>query len=56
VYFDDDDFWLADGFRRYHAYRAVGVPEVLAKCAPALADAEWSAWTDVAADLLSKPP
>jgi hypothetical protein len=28
VYFDGADFWLADGFHRFHAYRAAGVDAV----------------------------
>jgi hypothetical protein len=28
AYFDSVDFWLADGFHPYHAYRAAGVDEV----------------------------
>ncbi|HEY0489317.1 MAG TPA: ParB N-terminal domain-containing protein [Telluria sp.] len=31
AYFDGVDFWLADGFHRYHAYHAAGVDEVLAE-------------------------
>lgn len=31
AYFDGVDFWLADGFHRYHAYHAAGVEEVLAE-------------------------
>jgi hypothetical protein len=31
AYFDGVDFWLADGFHRFHAYRAVGVEAVLAE-------------------------
>jgi hypothetical protein len=30
AYFDGVDFWLADGFHRYHAYRAAGVEVVMA--------------------------
>jgi hypothetical protein len=29
VYYDSVDFWLADGFHRYHAYRAAGVEQVM---------------------------
>jgi hypothetical protein len=31
VYFNGVDFWLADGFHRYHSYRAAGVAEVAAE-------------------------
>lgn len=31
VYFDGVDFWLADGYHRFHAYRAAGVDEVAAE-------------------------
>lgn len=31
VYFDAVHFWLADGFHRYHAYRAANVDEVVAE-------------------------
>jgi hypothetical protein len=30
TFFDGVDFWLADGFHRYHAYRAAGVETVMA--------------------------
>lgn len=31
VYFDGADFWLADGFHRYHAHRAAGAMEIEAE-------------------------
>lgn len=31
VYFDGIDFWLADGFHRYHAHRAAGAMEIEAE-------------------------